>query len=90
MGYAEGLLYLGETDEKVVVLDADLAGATQTAKFKQKHPDRFFDCGIAEQNMIGIASGLSLSGFTVSRAPSPCSRPAVPSSRSATRSAIRT
>ncbi len=65
MGYAEGLLYLGETDEKVVVLDADLAGATQTAKFKQKHPDRFFDCGIAEQNMIGIASGLSLSGFTV-------------------------
>ncbi len=57
MGYAEGLLYLGETDEKVVVLDADLAGATQTAKFKQKHPDRFFDCGIAEQNMIGIASG---------------------------------
>ena len=65
IGYAEGLLYLGETDEKVVVLDADLAGATQTAKFKQKHPDRFFDCGIAEQNMIGIASGLSLSGFTV-------------------------
>lgn len=41
IGYAEGLLYLGETDEKVVVLDADLAGATQTAKFKQKHPDRF-------------------------------------------------
>ena len=65
IGYAEGLLTLGETDPSVVVLDADLAGATQTAKFKQKYPDRFFDCGIAEQNMIGIAAGLSLSGFTV-------------------------
>lgn len=65
IGYAEGLLYLGETDEKVIVMDADLAGATQTAKFKAKYPDRFFNCGIAEQNMIGIASGLSLTGYTV-------------------------
>ncbi len=65
IGYAEGLLALGETDENVVVMDADLAGATQTAKFKAKYPDRFFNAGIAEQNMIGIASGLSLSGFTV-------------------------
>lgn len=65
IGYAEGLLALGETDEKVIVMDADLAGATQTAKFKAAYPDRFFNCGIAEQNMIGIASGLSLTGFTV-------------------------
>ena len=65
IGYAEGLLYLGETDENVIVMDADLAGATQTAKFKAKYADRFFNCGIAEQNMIGIASGLSLTGFTV-------------------------
>lgn len=65
IGYAEGLLALGETDEKVLVMDADLAGATQTAKFKAAYPDRFFNCGIAEQNMIGIASGLSLTGFTV-------------------------
>ncbi|MBO7689956.1 MAG: transketolase family protein, partial [Clostridia bacterium] len=53
IGYAEGLLYLGETDEKVIVMDADLAGATQTAKFKANYADRFFNCGIAEQNMIG-------------------------------------
>lgn len=65
VGYAEGLLILGEKDENVIVLDADLAGATYTGKFKAKFPERFFDCGIAEQNMIGIAAGLSLSGFTV-------------------------
>ncbi|MBO7682065.1 MAG: transketolase family protein [Clostridia bacterium] len=65
IGYAEGLLYLGETDEKVIVMDADLAGATQTAKFKAQYPDRFFNSGIAEQNMIGVASGLSLTGYTV-------------------------
>ncbi len=64
-GYAEGLLILGEKDENVVVLDADLAGATYTGKFKAKFPERFIDCGIAEQNMMGIAAGLSLSGFTV-------------------------
>ncbi|MDD5886966.1 MAG: transketolase family protein [Oscillospiraceae bacterium] len=64
-GYADGLLLLGEKDENVIVLDADLAGATYTGKFKAKFPERFFDCGIAEQNMMGIAAGLSLSGFTV-------------------------
>ena len=65
MGYAEGLLVLGEKNDNVVVLDADLAGATYTGKFKAKFPERFFACGIAEQTMIGIAAGLSLSGFTV-------------------------
>ncbi len=64
-GYADGLLLLGEKRDDVVVLDADLAGATYTSKFKQKFPERFFDCGIAEQNMIGIAAGLSLTGHTV-------------------------
>ena len=64
-GYAKGLLVLGEKDENVVVLDADLAGATYTGKFKAKFPERFFDCGIAEQNMIGISAGLAASGFTV-------------------------
>lgn len=46
MGYAEGLLVLGEKNDNVVVLDADLAGATYTGKFKAKFPERFFDCGI--------------------------------------------
>ncbi|MCQ2486378.1 MAG: transketolase family protein [Clostridia bacterium] len=65
VGYAEGLLALGATDENVIVMDADLAGATQTVKFKEAYPERFYDCGIAEQNMIGIAAGLSLTGHTV-------------------------
>ena len=44
------------------MLDADLAKATQTLLFKQKHPERFFDCGIAEGNMIGVAAGLAAAG----------------------------
>ena len=64
-GYASGLIALGEKDKSLIVLDADLAGATKTGKFKAKFPDRFFDCGIAEQNMMGVASGLSLTGHTV-------------------------
>jgi len=61
-GYSEALLKLGEENQQVVVLDADLAKSTLTAKFAEKHPDRFFDCGIAEQNMVGIAGGLALAG----------------------------
>ena len=64
-GYAEGLLYLGEHDDKVIVMDADLASATQTKKFRDAYPDRFFNAGIAEQNLMSVAAGLSLSGFTV-------------------------
>lgn len=64
-GYADGLLELGRTDDKVIVMDADLAGATKTCVFKKEFPDRFFDAGIAEADMMGIAAGLSLSGFTV-------------------------
>ncbi|MDO5015143.1 MAG: transketolase family protein [Clostridia bacterium] len=62
-GYAAGLLELGKTNDKVVVLDADLAGATKTAVFQKEYSERFFDCGISEQNLMGVAAGLSLSGY---------------------------
>lgn len=64
-GYGEGLLALGEKNDKVIVMDADLAGATKTGVFKKAFPDRFFNAGIAEGNLIGVASGLALSGYTV-------------------------
>ena len=60
--YGKALVELGAVNEKVVVLDADLAEATKTGMFKKAYPDRFFDCGIAEQNMIGIATGLAETG----------------------------
>ena len=60
--YGEALLNLGEENEKVVVLDADLAGATKTELFSKKFPDRFFDMGIAEANMIATAAGLATCG----------------------------
>ena len=60
--YGEALAELGNKYEDLVVLDADLAAATKTGIFKKAHPDRFFDCGIAENNMIGVAAGLALSG----------------------------
>ena len=56
---------LGEKNDKVVVLDADLAAATKTGMFKKAFPDRFFDAGIAECNMIGVAAGLATTGYTV-------------------------
>ncbi|MCR4651689.1 MAG: transketolase family protein [Lachnospiraceae bacterium] len=61
-GYAEALLELGEKNPKVVVLDADLAGATKTGVFAKAYPDRHIDCGIAEANMAGIAAGLATTG----------------------------
>lgn len=61
--YGKALVELGEQNEKVVVLDADLAGATMTKYFKAVHPDRFFDCGIAEANMMNIGAGLSTMGL---------------------------
>ena len=60
--YGEALLSFGEENEKVVVLDADLAGATKTELFAKKFPDRFFDMGIAEANMIATAAGLATCG----------------------------
>lgn len=60
--YGAALVELGAKYENLVVLDADLAAATKTGMFKKAFPDRFFDCGIAENNMVGVAAGLSLSG----------------------------
>ena len=59
--YGNALAELGEKYD-IVVLDADLAEATKTLTFKKKFPDRFFDCGIAEGNMMGVAAGLATTG----------------------------
>jgi len=61
--YGEALVELAETNPKVVVLDADLAHATQTIKFRNVCPERFFNAGIAENDMIGVAAGLSTCGY---------------------------
>lgn len=60
--YGEELVELGKTNPNVVVLDADLSGSTKTALFAKEFPDRFFNVGIAETNMVGIAAGLAASG----------------------------
>ncbi len=60
--YGKALAEFGAKYENLVVLDADLAEATKTGTFKKAFPDRFFDCGIAENNMICVAVGLALSG----------------------------
>ena len=60
--YGEALLELGRKNEKVVVLDADLAGATKTNIFAKEIPERFFDMGIAEQDMIATAAGFATCG----------------------------
>ena len=57
--YGEALVELGAQNDKVVVLDADLAHATMTLGFAQKYPDRFFNAGIAEANMVSMAAGMS-------------------------------
>jgi len=60
--YGEALAALGDKYENLYVLDADLAAATKTGIFKKKFPERFFDCGIAEANMMGVAAGLATTG----------------------------
>src|SRR5208283_2050621 len=60
--YGAALFELGRRNEKVVVLDADLSGSTKTVKFAKIFPERFFNVGISEQDMIGTAGGLSLTG----------------------------
>ena len=60
--YGKALAEFGAKYENLVVLDADLAAATKTGTFKKAFPERFFDCGIAENNMIGVAVGMALSG----------------------------
>lgn len=59
--FADALVRVGG-DERIVVLTGDLRDSTRTEKFQEKYPDRFFDAGIAEKNMLGIAAGLALSG----------------------------
>ncbi len=61
--YGNALKELGASAENLVVLDADLAGATKTGVFQKAFPERHFDCGIAEANMIGVAAGLSTMGL---------------------------
>ena len=61
--YGEALIELCEKNDKVVVLDADLANATQTAKLAKAHPEKFYNCGIAEGNMMDIGAGLSTMGL---------------------------
>ena len=60
--YGEALVELGAEHDDFVVFDADLAAATQTGKFKAAYPDRFFDAGIAEQNLMGLAAGVATTG----------------------------
>ena len=61
-GFGEALVQLGEQNPNVVVLTADLSESTRTDKFEKAYPDRFFECGVAEQNMAAIAAGLAISG----------------------------
>ena len=61
--YGETLAELGGQDPSLVVLTADLAGSTKTSVFAAAHPDRFYNMGVAEANMIGTAAGLAMSGF---------------------------
>ncbi len=65
VSYGEELVALGAERDDFVVLDADLAAATQTGKFKAAHPERFYDVGIAEANMVGIAAGIATTGKKV-------------------------
>ncbi len=63
--YGETLVELGAKNPNIVVLDADLSCSTQTCKFAAAYPDRFFNCGIAEQDLMGTAAGLAYGGKTV-------------------------
>ena len=62
LAFGEALAELGEEDKDIVALDADLAKSTMSILFAKRFPDRFFECGIAESNMIGVAAGLALAG----------------------------
>ena len=61
--YGEALIELVEKNDKVVVLDADLANATQTCKVQKAHPEKFYNFGIAEANMVSAAAGMSTMGL---------------------------
>src|SRR5580692_12885510 len=61
--WGETLVALGDTNENLLVLDADLANSTKADKFAQAHPERFLQMGIAEQNCVGVAVGLATAGY---------------------------
>ena len=63
VAYGKSLVTLGQENEKVVVFDADVAMATMTHYFKSAYPERFFDMGIAEANMIGVSAGMADMGY---------------------------
>lgn len=63
--YGKALVELGEKYDNFIVMDADLAAATKTGVFKKQFPDRFYNCGIAEQNMMSLAAGFASTGKTV-------------------------
>ena len=63
--FGQALVDLGKERNDFIVMDADLAAATQTGKFKKEFPERFYDCGIAEQNMVSIAAGIAATGKKV-------------------------
>jgi len=61
-GFGQGLVQAGKNNPQVVVINADLEESTKVHLFKKEFPQRFFQVGVAEQNMIGIANGLALGG----------------------------
>lgn len=63
-GFGDALMELGDRDEKVMALTGDLADSVRVAEFAKKYPERFIECGVAEQNMMGVAAGLALAGKT--------------------------
>ena len=64
-GYGNALVELAEKYDNLIVMDADLAAATKTGVFKKAYPDKFFDAGIAECNLMGVAAGLATTGYLV-------------------------
>lgn len=62
-GYVDALIELARENPAIVVLDSDVARATKTCDFEELFPDRFFNCGVQEQNMMSVAAGLALEGF---------------------------
>src|SRR5699024_5826135 len=63
-GYGKALLELCQRGEKIMVLDADVAKSTRTVWIRDQYPEKFMDMGISEQDMVGTAAGLALSGIT--------------------------
>ena len=61
-GFGDGLTQLGKTNKNIVALCADLTGSLKMNEFKEKYPERFFQIGIAEANMMGIAAGMTIGG----------------------------